>query len=54
MAAQLTLLPHDLAALRGLLDLISDPVVLLNEQLDVLQSNPSAQQCLGLSPERKL
>ena len=54
MAAQLSLLAHDLAALRGLLALISDPIVLLNEQMDVLQSNPSAQQALGLTPERPL
>ncbi|CAN5295305.1 PAS domain S-box protein [soil metagenome] len=50
MSAQLTLLPHDLAALRGLLDLVSDPVVLLDEALEVLQCNPSAQHKLGLAP----
>ena len=54
MAAQLTLLPHDLAALRGLLDVISDPVVLFDEALDVLQSNPSAQLKLGLAPGRSV
>ena len=54
MAAQLTLLPHDLAALRGLLDMISDPVVLFSEALDVLQSNPSARLKLGLEPGRNV
>ena len=54
MAAQLTLLPHDLAALRGLLDVISDPVVLFNDALEVLQSNASAQGKLGLQPGRSV
>jgi len=54
MSAQLSLLPHDLAALRGLLGLISDPVVVLSETLDVLESNPAAEALLGLTPERGL
>ena len=54
MAAQLTLLPHDLAALRGLLDVISDPVVVFNDAMEVLQSNPSARLKLGLEPGRSV
>ena len=47
---QLSLLPQDLAALQGLLGLVSDPVLLLGEALDVLEANPAAQQLLGQGP----
>lgn len=53
LSAQLSLLPQDLAALRGVFGLISDPVLLLGEALEVLEANPSAQslleQAAGLS-----
>lgn len=53
MSAQLSLLPQDLAALRGVFGLISDPVLLLGEALEVVEANPSAQslleQAAGLS-----
>ncbi|RQO56393.1 hypothetical protein DBR47_17920 [Paucibacter sp. KBW04] len=48
--SQLSLLPQDLAALRGLLLLISDPVLLLGENLELLEANPAAQQLLGQGP----
>jgi hypothetical protein len=58
MSAQLSLLPQDLAALRGVFGLISDPLLLLGEALDVLDANPSAQQLLdpaaGLSAGKGL
>src|SRR6478752_5942002 len=54
MPSQLSLLPQDLAALRGLLALISDPVLVLNEALELLESNPAAQALLGLTAERGL
>ena len=47
MSAQLSLLPNDLTALRGLLNLVSDPVLLLDETLGVLEANPSALALLG-------
>ena len=46
MSEQLSLLPQDLAALRGLFGLISDPVLLLGESLDLLEANASAQALL--------
>ncbi|OYU27137.1 MAG: hypothetical protein CFE41_12135 [Burkholderiales bacterium PBB2] len=53
LSAQLSLLPQDLAALRGVFGLISDPVLLLGEALEVVEANPSAQslleQAAGLS-----
>jgi len=48
--SQLSLLPQDPAALRGLLLLISDPVLLLSENLELLEANPAAQQLLGQHP----
>ncbi|MBB4843594.1 PAS domain S-box-containing protein [Paucibacter oligotrophus] len=48
--SQLSLLPQDLAALRGLLLLISDPVLLLGENLELLEANPAAQQLLDPGP----
>ena len=58
MSAQLSLLPQDLAALRGVFGLISDPVLLLGEALEVLEANPSAQslleQAAGLSAGKGL
>ncbi|MDC8784284.1 PAS domain-containing sensor histidine kinase [Roseateles koreensis] len=40
--SQLSLLPQDLVAMQGLLSLISDPVFLLGEELELLEANPSA------------
>lgn len=54
MSDQLSLLPQDLTALRGVLSLISDPVLLLSETLDVLEANPAAMELLGLSPGHEL
>ena len=50
--AQATHGAHDLAALRGLLGLMSDPVLLLSEALDLLEANPSALQHLDPMPAR--
>jgi len=48
--AQLSLLPQDLAALRGLMGVISDPLMVLDAQLGVLEANAPAQQSLGALP----
>lgn len=47
MSDQLSLLPNDLTALRGLLNLVSDPVLLLDDALGVLEANPAALELLG-------
>lgn len=47
---QLSLLPQDQAALRGLFNLISDPVLLLDEALQVLEANSGAVQMLDHAP----
>ncbi|MFY7866127.1 PAS domain S-box protein [Roseateles sp.] len=47
---QLSLLPQDQAALRGLFNLISDPVLLLDEALQVLEANAGALQLLDHAP----
>ncbi|MEJ6006855.1 PAS domain S-box protein [Paucibacter sp. AS339] len=47
---QLSLLPQDQAALRGLFNLISDPVLLLDEALQVLEANAGALQMLEQAP----
>eukprot|EP01137_Pigoraptor_chileana_P002796 Opistho-2@42131 len=54
MASQLSLLPQDLAALRGLLGVIGDPMLLLNEALEVTEANPPAEALLGGAPSRGL
>ncbi len=46
--AQLSLLPQDLAALRGLMGLLSDPVLVLDAELRVLEANTPAQQHLDV------
>ncbi len=47
---QLSLLPQDQAALRGLFNLISDPVLLLDESLQVLEANGGAALMLDHAP----
>jgi PAS domain S-box-containing protein len=46
--AQLSLLPQDLAALRGLMGLLSDPVLVLDGELRVLEANAPALQSLDV------
>ncbi|MCV2359224.1 PAS domain S-box protein [Paucibacter sp. TC2R-5] len=43
-------MPRDLAALRGLFGLISDPLMLLSESLDLLEANASALAVLEQPP----
>jgi PAS domain S-box-containing protein len=50
MSEQLSLLPQDSAALRGLFGLISDPLMLLSESLDLLEANASALSVLEQQP----
>ncbi|MCV2367383.1 PAS domain-containing sensor histidine kinase [Roseateles oligotrophus] len=50
MSEQLSLLPQDLAALRGLFGLINDPLMLLGESLELLEANPSALGLLEQAP----
>ncbi|WP_310385766.1 PAS domain S-box protein [Roseateles sp.] len=51
MSEQLSLLPQDSAALRGLFALISDPLMLLGESLELLEANPSALALLEQAPQ---
>jgi len=50
MSSQLSLLPQDTAALRGILAALSDPVMLLDRRLQICESNPAAQHILALVP----
>lgn len=52
MSEQLSLLPQDLAALRGLFALIGDPLILLGESLELLEANPSALALLEQTPHQ--
>lgn len=52
--SQLPLLTHDLAALRSLMGQLSDPLLLLNAGLQVLEANTSAYRLLGLQADRSL
>jgi PAS domain S-box-containing protein len=47
MSDQLSLLPNDLTALRGLMNLVSDSVLLLDDALGMLEANPAALELLG-------
>ncbi|HEX2010859.1 MAG TPA: hypothetical protein VJN44_07985, partial [Roseateles sp.] len=46
--SQLPLLAADLAALRGLFGLLSDPLLLLDAGLCIVEANPAARQALAL------
>lgn len=52
--AQLPLLTHDLAALRSLMGQLSDPLLLLDASLHVLEANSAAYRLLGLPADRSL
>ena len=52
--SQLPLLTHDLAALRGLMAQLSDPLLLLDAGLHVLEANSSAYRQLGLPADGSL
>ena len=52
--SQLPLLTHDLAALRSLMGQLSDPLLLLDAGLQVLEANASAYRLLGLPADRSL
>ncbi len=52
MSEQLSLLPQDLAALRGLFGLISNPLMLLGESLELLEANASALALLEQTPHQ--
>ncbi|MBT9495620.1 MAG: PAS domain S-box protein [Paucibacter sp.] len=51
MSEQLSLLPQDSAALRGLFALISDPLMLLGDSLELLEANASALALLEQMPQ---
>jgi len=48
MPSQLSLLPQDMTALRGILGVLSDPVLLLDRRLQISELNPAARQLLGV------
>jgi len=50
MPSQLSLLPQDMTALRGILGVLSDPVLLLDRRLQICELNPAARQLLGVEP----
>ena len=54
MSAQLSPLPQDLAALRPLMPLISDPLLVLSDALVLLEANEAALQQLDVTPGRGL
>lgn len=54
MTFQPSSLPLDPAALRGLFDLFGEPLLLLDEKLELLDANPAARQLLGLDGARGL
>jgi PAS domain S-box-containing protein len=49
MPSQLSLIPHDMAALRGILGVLSDPVLLLDPRLHICEVNAAAIQQLGVA-----
>ena len=53
MSDQPTLPPQDLTALRAVLNLLSDPVLLLSETLEVLEANSAALELLSQAPDQE-